>query len=45
MDVVDKIESAKTGNHDKPKHDIKIESIVAVGVASSRRPSRSKPAP
>ncbi len=27
MDVVDKIESAKTGNHDKPKHDVKIESI------------------
>jgi cyclophilin family peptidyl-prolyl cis-trans isomerase len=27
MDVVDRIEAAKTGSHDKPKHDIKIESI------------------
>ena len=27
MDVVDKIESAKTDHRDKPKHDIKIESI------------------
>jgi cyclophilin family peptidyl-prolyl cis-trans isomerase len=27
MDVVDKIEAAKTDHRDKPKHDIKIESI------------------
>ena len=27
MDVVDKIESAKTDHHDKPKNEIKIESI------------------
>src|SRR3954465_14822210 len=27
MDVVDKMESAETDNHDKPKQDIKIESI------------------